>query len=166
MLFMSSGQNRALERMMTEVPNFKPRRRGVIIIGELHQQNACPLCDTCRGWENGRCLFDLCINMTKRIFDQDVTFTELILFTHICISDSDFRTRLKEYIEERGTKPMTFLTANHQKQFTEVTKHKECGSAAYSILPRYLVLALRSFYLRRRYQPVNVFWQIRKKSIL
>ena len=131
MLFMSSGQNRAMERMMTEVPNFLPRRRGVIIVSELHQQNECTQCDTCRDWENGRCLFDLCINMTKRIFDQEVTFKELILFTHIRIRDNDFRMRLNEYIKESGTKSMTFLNANHQKLFTEVTKHKECGSAAF-----------------------------------
>lgn len=94
MIFSESADKRLLEKLMTRIPNFRPRGHGVIVMQSIEYE-----------YETGIC-----------------SIGDIMFETMKHISHPAFIERLNKFIEESEESPMDFKNEKHRQIFTQATK--------------------------------------------
>lgn len=146
MYFFEDGSLYDLERMMRQIPNFAPRKHGVMTICRYEYTAEDCDCRNCphhtgRG-KNIRCGIEKCDCLKERINAGIVGRKEILTETMSRISYPPFRIRLDEYIKESGMKSMDYRNEKHRDTFITVIeklnrKNYALTSAAYLLTADY-----------------------------
>lgn len=99
MIFSDSPQQRALERMMTAVPRFRPKGGGIMVLH--HFEYTAEMCD-CRYclYYCRKCTADSCPCIEERILAGAAGRSEVMSETMKDIHNAAFRRRLNQFIRE------------------------------------------------------------------
>ena len=122
MLFSDNPHDRQIEKLMSQIPNFKPRGHGIYVYEpkEYSAENC-----TCRECTNRRKKKHKkpappCIE--QRIRAGEIPLGEVIQETMFAITNPAFQNRLKEYIYETEIMYMEFKNEKHRAVFAEAVQ--------------------------------------------
>lgn len=125
MYFTESPYERSIERMMTSIPNFRPRGSGVIIL----------------------CEFDYSLDdlfLTESIAASAISPRDILLNTMSSAPPAFFK-RLNQYLQESENTDMTYIDEKHMTAFTEAIK--KSNKKNYALLSAvYLLSANRKLW--------------------
>lgn len=116
MLFTVSPYERALERMMQSVPNFKPRCQGVILVSFQYSARMCA-CRDCTEMRDGGCRSPVCVCLDERMEAGLVSFADLVEAVFGGIADHALRLRIQYSLRERRNDAMVYRSAEHKALF-------------------------------------------------
>ncbi len=120
MYFSQSYELRQLERLMTTIPNFRPRGHGVMILRryEYTQKDCdCLFCPHHSSRKKG-CSAERCPCIEERITVGAATLKEAVAETMAVIRYPPFEIRLNQYLKESEENPMYFKNEKHRTVFT------------------------------------------------
>ncbi len=120
-IFAESPSDRSFERVMTAIPNFRPKGHGTYIFGrkELAPEiYDCGLCLYNKG-KTKTCLLKRCPYIKERIFSGIASTKEILMELAAEVNVSSFQKRVERSIKERESEPMDFRNEKHQIAFTE-----------------------------------------------
>lgn len=123
MLFADNPHDRQIEKMMSQIPNFKPRGHGIYVYEEKEysaENCSCRECTHRRKKKRHREPVSPCVE--QRIRAGELPLGEVIQETMIAIAHPAFQSRLKEYIYETEIMYMEFKNERHQAVFTEAVQ--------------------------------------------
>ncbi len=123
MLFADNPHDRQIEKLMSQIPNFKPRGHGIYVYEEKEysaENCSCRECTHRRKKKRNKKPAFPCIE--QRIRAGEVPLGEVIQETMIAITNPAFLSRLKEYIYETEIMYMEFKNEKHQAVFTEAVE--------------------------------------------
>lgn len=121
MCFSNSYELRQIEKLMTAIPNFRPRGHGVVILRKYEYTDKdcdCTLCPYYLGKRNG-CTADKCPCIDERIAAGAATLKEAVAETMVAIQYPPFVKRLNQYLKESEENLMYFKNEKHRTTFTE-----------------------------------------------
>ena len=101
MLFANNPHDRQIEKLMSQIPNFKPRGHGIYIYEEKEYSAENCFCRECtyrRKKKRNNKTAPPCIE--QRIRAGEVPLGEVLQETMLAITHPAFKSRLKEYIYE------------------------------------------------------------------
>lgn len=148
MYFSDSYELRQLERLMTTIPNFRPRGHGVVILRRYeYTDNDCPSID-------------------ERITAGAASLTEAVAETMAGIVYPPFVKRLNQYLKESEVNPMTFKNQKHRTVFTEAVARLDKKNYALMAAVYLLTADCRLWNTTARYVQKNeiLFENIRLKG--
>lgn len=123
MIFSDSLQQKALERMMTTVPNFRPRGNGVMVLHSFEytaEMCDCRLCLYCN--RKRKCTVIHCPCIEERILAGAASRAEVMAETMKNIHNAAFHRRLNQFISESEELPMNFRNEKHRLAFVEAIR--------------------------------------------
>lgn len=123
MLFADNPHDRQIEKLMSQIPNFKPRGHGIYIYEEKEYSAENCFCRECtyrRKKKRNSKTAPPCIE--QRIRAGEVPLGEVLQETMLAITHPAFKSRLKEYIYETEIMYMEFKNERHQVVFTEAVQ--------------------------------------------
>lgn len=123
MIFSDSPQQRALERMMTAVPRFRPKGGGIMVLH--HFEYTAEMCDYryCPYYRGKRkCTASQCPCIEERIVAGAASRAEVMAETMRDIHNGAFRRRLNQFIKEREELHMNFRNEKHRLAFVEAIR--------------------------------------------
>ena len=123
-LFADSPGERSLERMMTSIPNFRPRGYGTYVFGrkELTAEDCdCRLCLYYRKKKKG-CTLKRCPCIEERIYADAASRKEILAELAAGINVPAFQRRITECMKESEDKPMDYRNEKHRSVFTEAIR--------------------------------------------
>lgn len=123
MLFSDNPHDRQIEKLMSQIPNFKPRGHGIYIYEEKEYSAENCFCRECtyrRKKKRNSKTAPPCIE--QRIRAGEVPLGEVLQETMLAITHPAFKSRLKEYIYETEIMYMEFKNERHQVVFTEAVQ--------------------------------------------
>lgn len=121
MYFSDSYELRQIEKLMTAIPNFRPRGHGLVILRKYEYTDKdcdCTICPYYLGKRNG-CTADKCPCINERITAGAATLKETVAETMVAIQYPPFVKRLNQYLKESEENPMYFRNEKHRMIFTE-----------------------------------------------
>ena len=123
-----------MEQMMKGIPNFYPRGSGIVVTGNFRytaemcdctgnfrytaEMCDCEYCGYYGGKKKG-CLVPKCVCLEERISVGIASVKEIMTETMSEIKQGGFLRRLRRYIKESETIPMTFINEKHRLAFDE-----------------------------------------------
>ena len=119
MLFADNPHDRQIEKLMSQIPNFKPRGHGIYIYEEKEYSAENCFCRECtyrRKKKRNSKTAPPCIE--QRIRAGEVPLGEVLQETMLAITHPAFKSRLKEYIYETEIIQLCLAISNqalHQK---------------------------------------------------
>lgn len=120
MIFTETPQSRSLEKMMTGIPNFKPRGHGVIVMRSFEYTAKMCDCSLCSYHSKRKgCEVEQCPYVSERIAAGTATIREVMDETTKYIRHPVFRRRLKQYVKESEECPMEFKNGKHRQVFDD-----------------------------------------------
>lgn len=123
MIFSDSPQLRALERMMTAVPRFRPKGGGIMVLH--HFEYTAEMCD-CRLClyynRKKKCTVSQCPCVEERIIAGTADRSEVMAETMKNIHNAAFRRRLNQFINESEEPYMNFRNEKHRLAFVEAIR--------------------------------------------
>ena len=128
MIFSDSPQQRALERMMTAVPRFRPKGGGIMVLH--HFEYTAEMCDCrlCLYYDRKRkCTVSQCPCIEERIIAGAASRAEVMAETMKDIHNAAFRRRLNQINKESEELHMDFRNEKHRLAFVEAI-HKLSNS--------------------------------------
>lgn len=150
MIFSDSPQQRALERMMTAVPRFRPKGGGIMVLHHFEytaEMCDCRYCPYYRG--KRKCTADSCPCIEERILAGAASRSEVMSETMKDIHNAAFRKRLIQFIRESEELPMNFRNEKHRLAFDEaIRKLNKKNIALMSAL--YLLTAEHKLWMQIR----------------
>lgn len=120
MIFSDSPQQRALERMMTAVPRFRPKGGGIMVLHHFEytaEMCDCRYCPFYRG--KRKCTASQCPCIEERITAGAASRAEVMAETMKDIHNAAFRRRLNQFIKESEELHMNFRNEKHRLAFVE-----------------------------------------------
>lgn len=123
-LFADSPGERSLERMMTSIPNFRPRGYGTYVFGrkELTAEDCdCRLCLYYRKKKKG-CTLKRCPCIEERIYAGAASRKEILAELAAGINVPAFQIRITECMKESEENPMDYRNEKHRIAFTEAIR--------------------------------------------
>ena len=120
MIFSDSPQQRALERMMTAVPRFRPKGGGIMVLHHFEytaEMCDCRYCPYYRG--KRKCTASQCPCIEERIVAGAASRAEVMAETTRDIHNAAFRRRLNQFIKESEELNMNFRNEKHRLAFVE-----------------------------------------------
>lgn len=123
MIFSDSPQQRALERMMTAVPRFRPKGGGKMVLH--HFEYTAEICDCryCPYYRGKRkCTVSHCPCIEERILAGAASRAEVMAETMKDIHNVAFRRRLNLFINESEELYMNFRNEKHRLAFVEAIR--------------------------------------------
>ena len=123
MIFSDSPQQRALERMMTAVPRFRPKGGGIMMLHHFEytaEMCDCRYCPYYRG--KRKCTASQCPCIEERIVAGAASRAEVMAETMRDIHNGAFRRRLNQFIKEREELHMNFRNEKHRLAFVEAIR--------------------------------------------
>ena len=123
MIFSDSPQQRALERMMTAVPRFRPKGGGIMVLHHFEytaEMCDCRYCPYYRG--KRKCTASQCPCIEERIVAGAASRAEVMAETMRDIHNGAFRRRLNQFIKEREELHMNFRNEKHRLAFVEAIR--------------------------------------------
>ena len=123
MIFSDSPQQRALERMMTAVPRFRPKGGGIMVLHHFEytvEMCDCQYCPYYRG--KRKCTASQCPCIEERIVAGAASRSEVMTETMKDIHNAAFRRRLNQFIRESEELPMNFRNEKHRLAFVEAIR--------------------------------------------
>lgn len=121
MYFSDSYELRQIEKLMTAIPNFRPRGHGLVILRKYEYTDKdcdCTICPYYLGKQSG-CTADKCPCIDERITAGAATLKEAVAETMVAIQYPPFVKRLNQYLKESEENPMYFKNEKHRTIFTE-----------------------------------------------
>ena len=116
---------REIERLMKQIPNFRPRGHGVYIFSKFEYTAKDCDCRYCLHYRKGYgCTKDQCPYMKERITAGAVPLGEVLIETLSCVDNFAFQHRLMRYIKESEENPMNFKNEKHRAVFEEAVKRQ------------------------------------------
>ena len=115
MIFSDSPQQRALERMMTAVPRFRPKGGGIMVLHHFEytaEMCDCRYCPYYRG--KRKCTASQCPCIEERIVAGAASRAEVMAETMRDIHNGAFRRRLNQFIKESEELHMNFRNEKHR----------------------------------------------------
>ena len=112
---------RELDRLMRSVPNFTPRRHGIVCKQEYSAKDCdCRYCThySGRGRKPG-CTLDRCEYMRERIVAESATYRETVAETMSTVHYPPFVRRVNQLIKENEETPMEYQSEKHFAAFSE-----------------------------------------------
>ena len=150
MIFSDSPQQRALERMMTAVPRFRPKGGGIMVLHHFEytaEMCDCRYCPYYRG--KRKCTASQCPCIEERIVAGAASRAEVMAETMRDIHNGAFRRRLNQFIKEREELHMNFRNEKHRLAFVEeIRKLDKKNFALMSAL--YLLTAEHKLWMQIR----------------
>jgi hypothetical protein len=116
-LFTQTRYERALERDMTLVPNFKPRGNVVIVISQFKYTAEMCSCEYCTEYKAKKCKAKKCICFEERLEAGAVSYALLIKETFADTRHPYFKLRLNNIIRESEKQNMFYRGKDHQRNF-------------------------------------------------
>lgn len=123
MIFSDSPQQRALERMMTAVPRFRPKGGGIMVLHHFEytaEMCDCRYCPYYRG--KRKCTASQCPCIEERIVAGAASRAEIMAETMRDIHNAAFRRRLNQFIKESEELHMNFRNEKHRLTFVEAIR--------------------------------------------
>lgn len=123
MIFSDSPQQRAMERMMTAVPRFRPKGGGIMV--RHHFEYTAEMCDCryCPYYRGKRkCTASQCPCIEERITAGVASRAEVMAETMKDIHNAAFRRRLNQFIRESEELYMNFRNEKHRLAFVEAIR--------------------------------------------
>ena len=123
MIFSDSPQQRALERMMTAVPRFRPKGGGIKMLHHFEytaEMCDCRYCPYYRG--KRKCTASQCPCIEERIVAGAASRAEVMAETMRDIHNGAFRRRLNQFIKESEELHMNFRNEKHRLAFVEAIR--------------------------------------------
>lgn len=123
MIFSDSPQQRALERMMTAVPRFRPKGGGIMVLHHFEytaEMCDCRYCPYYRG--KRKCTASQCPCIEERIVAGAASRAEVMAETMKDIHNAAFRRRLNQFINESEELHMNFRNEKHRLAFVEAIR--------------------------------------------
>ena len=123
MIFSDSPQQKALERMMTAVPRFRPKGGGIMVLHHFEytaEMCDCRYCPYYRG--KRKCTASQCPCIEERIVAGAASRAEVMAETMRDIHNGAFRRRLNQFIKEREELHMNFRNEKHRLAFVEAIR--------------------------------------------
>ena len=123
MIFSDSPQQRALERMMTAVPRFRPKGGGIMVLHHFEytaEMCDCRYCPYYRG--KRKCTASQCPCIEERIVAGAASRAEVMAETMRDIHNGAFRRRLNQFIKESEELHMNFRNEKHRLAFVEAIR--------------------------------------------
>lgn len=123
MIFSDSPKQRALERMMTTVPRFKPRGSGTIVLrGFMYTAEMCD-CRLCLHYNRKKkCTVSQCPCIEERIVAGAASRGEVMAETMKNIHSTAFLERLHLFITESEERSMNFRNEKHRLVFNRAIR--------------------------------------------
>ena len=150
MIFSDSPQQRALERMMTAVPRFRPKGGGIMVLHHFEytaEMCDCRYCPYYRG--KRKCTASQCPCIEEQIVAGAASRTEVMAETMRDIHNAAFRRRLNQFIKESEELHMNFRNEKHRLSFVEaIRKLDKKNFALMSAL--YLLTAKHKLWMQIR----------------
>lgn len=123
MIFSDSPQQRALERMMTAVPRFRPRGSGLRVQPDFEYTAEMCDCRLCLYYNRKRkCTVSQCPCIEERIAVGAASRAEVMAETMKDIHNAAFRRRLNQFINESEELHMNFRNEKHGLAFVEAIR--------------------------------------------
>ena len=123
MIFSDSPQQRALERMMTAVPRFRPKGGGIMVLHRFEYTAEMCDCRYCPYYCGKRkCTADSCPCIKERILAGAASRSDVMTETMKDIHNAAFRRRLNQFIRESEELPMNFRNEKHSLAFDEAVR--------------------------------------------
>lgn len=123
MIFDTYYSEREIARLMSRIPNFRPRGHGNYVFGRFEYSAEDCDCNLCLHYQKKiGCTKQLCPYMMERITAGAVPITKVLLETFSEIDHFDFQIRLLQYIYESEENTMQFKNDKHRETFTEAVK--------------------------------------------
>ena len=121
MYFSDNYELRQLERLMTTIPNFRPRGHGVVILRRYEYTEKDCDCIACPHHISRKkgCGAERCPCIEERITAGAATLKEAVAETLSAVNHPPFEIRLNQYLNESEVNPMTFKNERHRTVFTE-----------------------------------------------
>ena len=123
MIFSDSSQQKALERMMTAVPRFRPKGGGIMVLHHFEytaEMCDCRYCPYYRG--KRKCTASQCPCIEERIVAGAASRAEVMAETMRDIHNGAFRRRLNQFIKESEELHMNFRNEKHRLAFVEAIR--------------------------------------------
>ena len=123
MIFSDLPQQRALERMMTAVPRFRPKGGGIMVLHHFEytaEMCDCQYCPYYRG--KRKCTASQCPCIEERIVAGAASRAEVMAETMRDIHNAAFRRRLNQFIKESEELHMNFRNEKHRLAFVEAIR--------------------------------------------
>lgn len=150
MFFSDSPQLKAMERLMTAVPRFRPKGGGVMVRSDF--EYTAEMCDCCLCLYFGRkkkCTVSQCPCIEERIIAGAANRAEVMAETMKNIHNAAFHRRRNQFITESEVLYMNFKNEKHNKVFNEaIRKMGRKNSALLSAV--YLLTADRKLWMQIR----------------
>lgn len=123
MIFDTYYSEREIARLMSRIPNFRPRGHGSYVFERFEYTAEDYLCKNCLHYlKKTGCIELTCPYLTERITAGAVPVTEVLLETFSESDHFDFQIRLLQYIHESEKNTMQFKNEKHRETFTEAVK--------------------------------------------
>ena len=123
MLLTITYTDRELERLMTRIPNFRPRGYGVFVFNKFEYTAKDCDCRYCLHWQKGiGCTEGKCPYMKERITAGAVPIKEALLEALSPVNHFAFQLRLRHHIRESEENTMQFKNDKHKEAFTEAVR--------------------------------------------
>lgn len=123
MIFDTYYSDREIKKLMSRIPNFRPRGHGTYILNRFEYSAEDCLCKNCLHYfKIDGCTKRRCPYLTERITAGAVPIGEVLLEIFSEVDHFDFQIRLFQYIHESEEKTMQFKNDKHRENFTEAVK--------------------------------------------
>lgn len=123
MIFNTYYSEKEIERLMTRIPNFRPRGHGSYVFDRFEYSAEDCLCKNCLHYfKKVGCTELTCPYLTERITAGVIPITEVLLETFSEVDNIAFQIRLLQYIHESEEKIMQFKNDKHREAFTEAVR--------------------------------------------
>ncbi|MHB8063116.1 MAG: hypothetical protein ACYDG2_10865 [Ruminiclostridium sp.] len=118
--FMYGTELQELEQMMMLVPNFLPRRSGVIIQKKLQNKNESIRCPDCNNYFEGQCNEKICGCLSERLATGLICYETIAGNCYKEFKSYRFKRRLARLV--RNFDGEVFINLNHRFRFYKVCR--------------------------------------------
>lgn len=123
MIFNTYYSEKEIKRLMTRIPNFRPRGHGSYVFDRFEYSADDCDCRLCLHYQKKTgCTERLCPYLTEHITAGAVPIGEVLLEVFSEVDHIDFQIRLLQYIHKSEESTMQFKNEKHREIFTEVIK--------------------------------------------
>lgn len=118
--FMYGTELQEFEKLMMLVPNFLPRRSGVIIQKKLQNKNESIRCPDCNNYFGGQCTEKICGSFSERLAAGMICYETIVENCYREFKSYCFKRRLGRLV--RNFDGNVFINLNHRFRFCKVCR--------------------------------------------
>lgn len=123
MIFNTYYAEKEIERLISHIPNFRPRGHGSYVFDRFEYTADDCSCKNCLHYfKKVGCTELICPYLTERITAGAVSICEVLLETFSEVDHLGFRIRLLQYIHESEENTMQFKNEKHREAFAEAVR--------------------------------------------